>query len=277
MKQGSSDKLSAKRNGYQSDDDNVRYKINTKLLNNPAKSNVKPNKKPEPVKIEDDDDIRYKFPTAVTKTKSPEKKPKPKSKIKVNFWSNKQNVKRLHNNHNQVIVKEKTNRRHTVGTVPDVSPSSKSKPAVKVRKRVSFLPSPLFSDNHVPMVTVPDDLTIQLNEEEANDLGEDLNHAFVNSDSGIDDTKSNPPPRKKARTSTTQTSPRSLKGKRGNDELDSRPHANDNELEFFSKYVVQKLRRMETNQRIYSENLINTVLMLGQLGKLSGKSKIGDA
>lgn len=273
MKQGS-DKVSTKRNGYQSDDDTVRYKINTKHINNIAKTNIKSIKKVETKEIEDDDDVRYRLPTSLPKSKSPEKKPKPKSKIKVNFWSNKQNVKRLQGS---VPIKEKTNRRHTVGSVSEVSPATKSKTSsVKVRKRVSFLPSPLFSDNHVPMVTVPDDLTIQLNEEEANDLSEDLNHAFVNSDSGISDTKSDyNVPNKKARNSMTQTS---SKRKRSNDDITptTRIPANDNELEFFSKYVVQKLRRMETNQRIYSENLINTVLMLGQLGKLNGKSKIGE-
>lgn len=32
------------------------------------------------------------------------------------------------------------------------------------------------------MVTVPDDLTIHLNEEEANDIGEDLNQAVIEND-----------------------------------------------------------------------------------------------
>lgn len=243
-----------KKNGYQSDDDNIRYKLNTQYFNNNLKS---PNKhKKEKQKIIDDDEVRYKFPTVLNRTKPAENKPKPKQKIKVNFWSNKQTSNRLHN----VDPKSKTNRRHTVGA-PNLDKSDK---VVKVRKRVSFLPSPIFSENHIPMVTVPDDLTIQLNEEEANDLGEDLNQAFVNNGTKVS--------KRKSLNSENQMSTKHKK------KQDSEPRiqGNETELEFFSKYVVQKLRKMETNQRIYSENLINTVLMLGQLGKLNGKSKIAE-
>ncbi|CAH0407804.1 unnamed protein product [Chilo suppressalis] len=261
-------KSSNRRNGYQSDDDNVKYKLNTEYFNKLKKSTV-PIKKPEKINNEDEE-IRYKFPTVLNKPKI-EQKPKPKPKIKVNFWSNKQSGSRLHSNE---IIKDKVSRRHTVAAVTEELSKPKNT-VVKVRKRVSFLPSPLFSDNHVPMVTVPDDLTIHLNEEEANDLGEELNLAFVNSDSSGNDKNENS--RRKAKTSTTQTSPKSTKRKRSFEEVDSRTQGNENELEFFSKYVVQKLRKMETNQRIYSENLINTVLMLGQLGKLNGKSKIAEA
>ncbi|XP_028176196.1 uncharacterized protein LOC114364294 [Ostrinia furnacalis] len=262
-----SEKSSTRKNGYQSDDDNVRYKINTVYFN---KLNKSPNtqKKQEKV-LNDDNDVRYKFPTVLHNKPKVEQKPKPKPKIKVNFWSNKQTGSRLHN---VEANKEKVNRRHTVAAVSEEATLSKPKNSgVKVKKRVSFLPSPLFSDNHVPMVTVPDDLTIHLNEEEANDLGEDLNSAFVNSNNTDDEVS-----KRKNKISTIQTSPKG-KRKRSSDDYDARGQGNENELEFFSKYVVQKLRRMETNQRIYSENLINTVLMLGQLGKLNVKSKIAEA
>lgn len=259
MKQ--SDKQS-KKNGYQSDDDNIRYKINKQYLNSPINAQTKQRKNEND--INDDDNVLYKFPTVLSKPK-PEIKPKPK--IKVNFWSNKHTGSRLHNTEKE---KQKSSRRHTVAIA--IEAQDKPKPVVKVRKRVSFLPSPLFSDNHVPMVTVPDDLTIQLNEEEAHTLRDDLNQAFVNSDNSANDSKD----KRKSRSSLTQTSPRNSKRKRSL-EGESRVHGNENELEFFSKYVVQKLRKMETNQRIYSENLINTVLMLGQLGELNGKSKIAEA
>lgn len=260
------DKMLIRNNGYQSDDDNVRYKLNADYfnkINKPANAS----KKQEKIKNEDDD-IRYKFPTVLNKPKS-EQKPKTKPKIKVNFWSTKQTGSRLHNNE---ITKEKSNRRHTVASVIDNTTTKPKNSGVKVRKRVSFLPSPLFSDNHVPMVTVPDDLTIHLNEEEANYLREDLNLAFLNNVNSGNETS-----KRKAKSSTTQTSPKSSKRKRSSEEADGRSQGHENELEFFSKYVVQKLRKMETNQRIYSENLINTVLMLGQLGKLNGKSKIFEA
>ncbi|XP_026328797.1 uncharacterized protein LOC113236815 [Hyposmocoma kahamanoa] len=260
MKPVTSDKNSSKKNGYQPEDDSIRYKLNLAYFNDTAKP-VKAVKKEEKLPV-DDDNVRYMFPTVLAKPV--DKKSKPKPKIKVNFWSTKQSSNRLHNNE----TKEKTTRRHTIG-IPKELPPTKLKNSVKVRKRVSFLPSPLFSDNHVPMVTVPDDLTIQLNEEEANDLGEDLNLAFVN-DSNANSSKG------KSKSSTTQTSPKGNKRKRSNEDTSTR-FGNENELEFFSKYVVQKLRKMETNQRIYSENLINTVLMLGQLGKLNGKSKIAEA
>ncbi|KAJ8732807.1 hypothetical protein PYW07_015406 [Mythimna separata] len=256
------------KNGYQSDDDNVRYKLNTNFFNNAGKSPKL--KKIEKVE-EEDDNIRYKFPTVLNKPKPAEQKPKPKQKIKVNFWSNKQLVTRLHN---PEPSKQKNNRRHTVGATAEDTTATKPKhSAVKVRKRVSFLPSPIFSENHVPMVTVPDDLTIQLNEEEANDLAEDLNLAFVNS--AISNNKTDNSPKRKAKNANL-INPRDAKRKRSLED-EPRNHGNENELEFFSKYIVQKLRRMETNQRIYSENLINTVLMLGQLGKLNGKSKIAES
>lgn len=266
MKQGTPNKV-LKNNQYQFDDDNIRYKINKQYYN--TKSPTKTMKK-ENV-LNDDEIIRYKLPSSLMKTK-PEKKSKSKPKLKVNFWSNKQ-TSRLHNTE----VKKQLNRRHTVAVTPNDSLSTKSKSsAVKVRKRVSFLPSPLFSDNHVPMVTVPDDLTIHLNEEEANDLREDLNQAFVNSIGDATSNNSNESLKRKRRSSLT-ISPKSNKRKRSPDNADPRSQGSENELEFFSKYVVQKLRKMETNQRIYSENLINTVLMLGQLGKLNGKSKISEA
>ncbi|XP_013189087.2 uncharacterized protein LOC106133797 [Amyelois transitella] len=270
-----SDKSSMKKNGYQSDDDNnIRYKINLEYFNNNNKAPGKVLKKSEKVNVEDDD-VRYKFPTVLTKPKT-EPKSKPKPKIKVNFWSNKQSSSRLHNSETTAL---KTNRRHTVAATGEDTRATKPKNSgVKVRKRVSFLPSPLFSDNHVPMVTVPDDLTIQLNEEEAHDLGEDLNLAFVSSASSNESSANTT--KRKPRNSAVQNSPKGNKRKRSFDDAPSKVNSNpgnEHELEFFSKYVVQKLRRMETNQRIYSENLINTVLMLGQLGKLNGKSKVADA
>lgn len=250
----------SRRNGYESDDDRIRYKLN-KNFNNSLKS---PSKLKQSMKIsyDDDENTRYKFPPNISKAKI-ESKPKPKSKIKVNFWSNKDNSSgsRIHS------TEKKSNRRHTIG-VANAS-VIKSKAPVKVLKRVSFLPTPVFSDNHIPMVTVPDDLTIQLNEEEANDLHDDLNQAFVNHANS----ESTNNQKKKTINSIPQNS---LKRKRSHDSADSRIDGNANELEFFSKYIVQKLRKMETNQRIYSENLINTVLMLGQLSKLSGKSKVRD-
>lgn len=268
MKPITADKASSKRNGYQSDDDNIRYKLNKDYFNNIGKSPK--NKKVEKVQ-NDDENIRYKLPTAMlNRAKSSEQKPKLKQKIKVNFWSNKQSGSRLNNTD---AVKQKTNRRHTVAATAEDIITKPKQSTVKVRKRVSFLPSPIFSENHIPMVTVPDDLTIQLNEEEANDLAEDLNLAFINNNST--DIKSNNSKRKTKYSNDGYI--REAKRKRSMENLDTRTQGNENELEFFSKYVDQKLRRMETNQRIYSENLINTILMLGQLGKLNGKSKIGEA
>lgn len=264
MKQNSVEK--SKRNGYQYDDENVRYKINTKILNSATRT-AKSSKKS--IFINDDDNVRYMLPTSpVQKTKSIERKPKPKPKFKVNFWSNKPAANRITK---PEISTERSNRRHTVGgTINNLTFKPKTLP-VKVRKRVSFLPSPIFSENHIPMVTVPDDLTIQLNEEEVNDLADDLNLAFVERQL---EEKSNENSKRKDKAVKNQSSPRAAKRKRNSEDIDQ---GNENELEFFSKYVVQKLRRMETNQRIYSENLINTVLMLGQLGKLNGKSKISEA
>ncbi|XP_038210274.1 uncharacterized protein LOC119831092 [Zerene cesonia] len=245
------------------DDDNVRYKLSKQYLNNIAKANSKALKKYN----ENDDNIRYKFAPVSSRPKTPEKKPKQKPKIKVNFWSNKQIGPR---NQKEALNSAKSKRRHTVSIVDNVDSDKPKTPTIKVRKRVSFLPSPMFTDNHVPMVTVPDDLTIQINAEEAKTLGEDLNLGFV--DNKTDISKLQEQGRKKVRTSMTQTSPRSTKVNATT--VQQRNQGNENDLEFFSKYVVQKLRRMETNQRIYSENLINTVLMLGQLGQLNGKSKI---
>ncbi|XP_053603183.1 uncharacterized protein LOC128671070 [Plodia interpunctella] len=264
---------SLKKNGYPSDDDNIRYKINLDYFNNGNKSPTKIVKKVDKSKVEDDE-VRYKFPTVSTKPKV-EQKLKPKPKIKVNFWSSKTTGSRLHNTEST-----KTKRRHTVAASAEDTTAMKPKSSgVKVRKRVSFLPSPLFSDNHVPMVTVPDDLTIQLNEEEANDLGEDLNLAFVNSGSSNGDSGNTS--KRRPKNSSLPSSPKNNKRKRSFDDVlpkaISPNPGHENELEFFSKYIVQKLRRMETNQRIYSENLINTVLMLGQLGQLNVKSKITEA
>ncbi|XP_047986268.1 uncharacterized protein LOC125226350 [Leguminivora glycinivorella] len=261
MKQ-SSIKLASRGNGYQSDDDTVRYKLNREFFNNTNKATVKPIKKQE--NVEPDDDIRYMFPKVLVKNLANDKKPK--QKIKVNFWSTKPSISRMRK---LEAKKESSNRRHTVAVPSHERLNDKPKnSAVKVRKRVSFLPSPLFSDNHVPMVTVPDDLTIHLNEEEANDLGEDLNQVITEQDI-ITKSKSRDSSHRKSRSLPTQTSPKGTKRKHSDDS-----HGNENDLEFFSKYVVQKLRKMETNQRIYSENLINTVLMLGQLSKLNGKYKI---
>ncbi|CAH2267720.1 uncharacterized protein LOC120626099 [Pararge aegeria] len=256
----------SKKNGYHSDDDNVRYKINTKILNSATKASTSK----KGTSTNDDDNIRYKLPPPPPqKNKSNERKPKLKPRIKVNFWSNKQTSRIT-----KPEINKRSNRRHTVGgSIKELIVKPKTS-AVKVRKRVSFLPSPLFSDNHIPMVTVPDDLTIQLNEEEANDLADDLNLANANRQL---EQRSNENSKKKARATLSQTSPTGAKRKRNSDDADPRHQGNDNELEFFSKYVVQKLRRMETNQRIYSENLINTVLMLGQLAKLNVKSKISEA
>lgn len=266
MKQSSS-KLASRSNGYQSDDDTVRYKLNTEFFNNTNKAAIKPNKKQE--NVEPDDGIRYMFPKVLVKNLAVDKKPK--QKIKVNFWSSKQSLNRMRK---PDAKKESSNRRHTVAVSSHERLNDKPKnSAVKVRKRVSFLPSPLFSDNHVPMVTVPDDLTIHLNEEEANDLGEDLNQAITEQDA-ITKSKSSDLFKRKSRSLTTQTSPKGTKRKHSSDDSVGRSQGNENDLEFFSKYVVQKLRKMETNQRIYSENLINTVLMLGQLSKLNGKYKI---
>ncbi|XP_063361291.1 uncharacterized protein LOC134650265 [Cydia amplana] len=265
MKQSSS-KLASRSNGYQSDDDTVRYKLNTEFFNNTNKVAIKPNKKQE--NVEPDDGIRYMFPKVLVKNLAIDKKPK--QKIKVNFWSSKQSLNRMR----KADAKKELNPRHTVAAPSHERLNDKPKnSAVKVRKRVSFLPSPLFSDNHVPMVTVPDDLTIHLNEEEANDLGEDLNQAITEQDAATK-SKSSDMSKRKSHSLPTQTSPKGTKRKHSSDDSDGRSHGNENDLEFFSKYVVQKLRKMETNQRIYSENLINTVLMLGQLCKLNGKYKI---
>ncbi|XP_023934996.1 uncharacterized protein LOC112043706 [Bicyclus anynana] len=266
MRQTSNEK-SKKKNSKSDDDDNVRYKINTKIFNSITKP-LKPTR--NSIKfINDDDNVRYKLPNLPTEKPKPvERKPKPKPKIKVNFWSNRQTNKTT-----RPEVGKDISRRHTIGIDKIVVKPKTS--AVKVRKRVSFLPSPLFSDNHIPMVTVPDDLTIQLNEEEANDLAEDLN---LGNEQLAEKSKENSVITGRQ---TSQTSPkasqRGAKRKHNSQDSDRSQGNNDNELEFFSKYVVQKLRRMETNQRIYSENLINTVLMLGQLAKLNQKCKISEA
>lgn len=241
-------------NKYISDDDNIKYKLNTKhfphLLNNKT------------VKKDcgdSEDEILYKFPK---KTSEP-KVVKPKQKIKVNFWSNKQNSNRLHRSTNG-----ETSRRHTVAV--NAQDSTSKQKIVKLRKKVLFLATPQFSENHVPMVTVPDDLTINLNEEEANDLQEDLNSSAPPSTSRKKTVKFADLDRN-SQTTTTQTSPRGTKRKNKSDN-----NVYDSEFDFFSKYIVQKLRKMELNQRIYAENLINSVLMLGQLNQLSVRHKVGD-
>ncbi|XP_014363599.2 uncharacterized protein LOC106714964 [Papilio machaon] len=266
--------ITIKRNNNHSEDDLVRYKINKKYVNNANKS-AKIKTKKESLD-NDDDNIRYKLPAVSTKTKQ-DKKSKGKPKIKVNFWS-----KKLTNRLKKSETKKtESNQKHTEET-NKTSLLSKPKPTeVKVRKQVSFLPSPLFSDNHVPMVTVPDDLTLQLNEEEANALHDDMNHTHTNNECNSDSSKlneSNNDSSKsiESKTLSPQVSPRSKRHKRSLNNNDTKSQGNENELEFFSKYVVQKLRKMETDQRIYSENLINTVLMLGQLGELNGKSKVSE-
>ncbi|CAK1553730.1 unnamed protein product [Leptosia nina] len=247
--------VSAKKNSLKYDDENVRYKLNTQYFNNITKSKLN---------NDDDDSIRYKL-APVPKTKASNKKPKKKPTIKVNFWSNKlilQKTKRT--------TKNSLKHRHTIDVTDSVEPNKPTNPVVKIRKHVSFLPSPIFTEDHVPMVTVPDDLTIQLNTTKNQSIGK-LNLDNVQNEKDIN--KLHEQSRKKSRSSTTQTSPRSPKGPNNDSQT---IWGNENELDFFSKYVVQKLRRMETNQRIYSENLINTVLMLGQLGKLNVKSHIGE-
>lgn len=250
-----------------SNDDNVRYKINKQYFNKTVQQHAKQKKVKKD--LSDEDNILYKFPTVKLSKSKPEMKPKPK--IKVKFWSHKHTGSRLHNKEKEKL---KSSHRHTVG----VTDEDKRKPSiVKVSERVSFLPLPVISDNQVPMVTVPDDLTIQFSEQEANTLQKDWSQAFVNNDHGAKD--SNPPDvnKRKSKSSLTQTSPQSSKRKRRFEFVKSRVHWTENEHEYFSKYVVQRLRNMDTNQRIYSENLINTVLMLGQFGKLNGKSKINEA
>lgn len=266
----------------ESDDDNVRYKLNVAYFNKltkPKSRSKSPSKLPKSdnqvaVTNDEEDNVRYKLAEPILKLKpldmktirKSENKVKARPKIKVNFWSSKQNNTRL----NRSREKEHTNRRHTFASSDNAS--SKPKSSVKVRKRVSFLPSPLFSENHVPMVTVPDDLTIALNEEEANELKDDLNEAIKNPGYHVTHSTNS---QTTSKSSTTQTSPKGKKRRHSPD--DTKVQINETELECFSKYIVQKLRKMETNQRIYSENLINTVLMLGQFGTLNGKSKVTNA
>lgn len=254
-------KAISRKNNSKSDDDTVRYKLNTQYFNN-VKSTLKKSK------IEDDDDgVRYKLATITPKSKSIEKKLKSKPKIKVNFWSNKPLVLR---SKNRAVNIQDPKRRHTITTTDNAD--NQNKPTANVRKRVSFLPSPIFTENHVPMVTVPDDLTIQLNSANVKASGNHLNLGYNNE---TDINYLHEQSKKKSRISTTQASLKNCKSAPCNSGQTN--WGNENELEFFSKYVVQKLRRMETNQRIYSENLINTVLMLGQLGKLNSKSKIDES
>ncbi|XP_045516141.1 uncharacterized protein LOC123709076 [Pieris brassicae] len=248
--------ITPRKDNLKYDDENVKYKLNTVYVNS-AKSKSKKSKKQD-----DDDGVRYKLAPITPKSKAIDKR-KSKPKIKVNFWSNKHLVQSKN-----ATNKKDSKQRHTICTTDH---SDKQKvPVVKVRKRVSFLPSPVFTDDHVPMVTVPDDLTIQLNSANAKAMEDGLNLIYVNE---TDINNLHEQNRKKSKTSTTQTSPRTSKGCNSV----QTNWGNENELEFFSKYVVQKLRRMETNQRIYAENLINTVLMFGQLRKLNGKSKILEA
>lgn len=256
-------KNSAK-NGYVSDDDNVRYKLNANYFNSTSRKPDKVVEKARNAKT-DDQNVRYMFPVGPVKKQEP--KVKSKSKIKVNFWSNKHNATRIQKGE---LKQKEVNRRHTIAS--SLKDFHKPNPlAVKVRKRVSFLPTPIFSDNHVPMVTVPDDLTINLNEEEAHDLRDDLNTAYLNHELDHNSSKARLHKSKSAG-STTHTSPKGYKRKNVHFQVND----NEHELEYFSKYVVQKLRKMHTDQRIYSENLINIVLMFGQFGKLNGKTKILD-
>ncbi|XP_013178046.1 PREDICTED: myb-like protein W [Papilio xuthus] len=257
--------ITIKRNSNHSEDDLVRYKINKKYVNNANKSPAKIKTKKESM-ANDDDTVRYKLPKVSTKMKQ-EKKSKAKPKIKVNFWSKKLTNRLKHSE----TKRTESNLKQTDETYKSSLLTKPKSIEVKVRKQVSFLPSPLFSDNHDPMVTVPDDLTLQLNEEEANALHDDLNHTNTNNASNNDSNKLND-----NKILSPQVSPRSNRHKRNLNNNETKSQGNENELEYFSKYIVQKLRRMETNQRIYSENLINTVLMLGQLGKLNGKSKVSE-
>lgn len=263
MKPANTEKPNTKKNKNQFEDDNIRYKLNTNYFNSIMKGNkiVK-----NEVKVENDDNIRYKFPEVDNKSLS-NRKIKGKQKIKVKFWSNKNPFSQPSNpSKNKKDIKH----RHTIAGSVDSSIIKKKHSNVRVRKKVSFLPSPLFSENHIPMVAVPDDLTIELNEDEVSDFPDELNAAFANSKH--DDLGSNSMSKE---CQNTQTSTRVTKRKRSYDNnTGTIVHTYDNDLEYFSKYVVQKLRKMKTDQRIYSENLINTVLMLGQLDKLNVKSKI---
>lgn len=219
------------------DDENVRYKINTKKL----KQNVG--------NTEEDEIILYKFPEKKTEIKVQAKINKPKSKTKVKFWTGKKSLSRLEN----LASKKDTNRRHTIATnANDSTGAGPSTIKESVSKNLCLMPSSQFTHNHIPMVTVPDDLIINLNEtglSHFNGLRDDINDSLLNG------TLSNT-------SHSTDTVHNTVY---------------DNELEYFSKYVVQKLRNMETNQRIFAENLVNSALMLGQLGKLNIKSKIVDS
>ncbi|VVC98361.1 unnamed protein product [Leptidea sinapis] len=252
--------------GNQLDDDNIRYKINTQYIhkNKSKKSNLNQDV--------NEDNIRYKLPTSkVTSNKKTVTKLKSKPKLKVKFWRDKtlpiKRQKYMSSNKRNLLTRRK----------PDVIEKvaiKKKTPVVRVQKLKSSplanISRPDISENHFPMVTVPDDLTIQLNNENANALVTDLNLGFVHADLGD---KRLSEKSKKVQNSTAQTSPVFFVDNYGTG-VEPRTQGNDNETEYFSKYIVQKLRKMETTQRIYSENLINTVLLLGQLGELNGKLKI---
>lgn len=276
-----------KTNGYISDDENIRYKFNPKKILNghikkaspPSKNN---NKQLVPIKIkekfDESNNIRYSFPD----TKVIEKKKSPKSKLKVNFWStsSKSKLKFLDSCDKD---SESKRRRHTI---PDDSkkPVEKSYLSpIKVPKKVSFLPTPLFLDNHVPMVAVPDDLTLNFDEDDSAYLLND-NHSTDSSSNDNSSTNNNGMTFSESgdhlgtqnmRVIHKETHMREVSHtSNGHIAIESNIPNSDGELEYFSKYIVQKLRKMETNQRIYAENLINTVLMLGQLYELNSKVKI---
>lgn len=239
------------------DDDNVRYKINTKYLNNKTnKVSQIENKR----RRNSEDNVLYKFPDNITEKNKTKTKPKIKTKVK--FFSGKKSLSRLHNMAKNV---EKSNRRHTVAANCNTK-TSNTKTAGFISQQVALMPPPEFSDHHIPMVTVPDDLIISLNAADINELNCDLNSVEIN----------NVNPKGKKLMRSVYSSSKEIEQGYGCGNS-SNTQSYDNELEYFSKYVVQKLRNMETNQRIFSENLVNTVLMLGQLGKLNIKTKITDS
>lgn len=206
------------------EDDDALYKLNTNYMN--CNNLVK--RSDTESAIDSEEDVFYKFPDTID---TPVKKPRRANipRTKVNFWSS---CKKL----NRRQKREKANRRHTIAVTEQESSETD----------VTEGPKPsVILDNNDPMVTVPDDVVINLD----------------------DDILRNNTRNQRKRSKKTRGTKRSLNGT-------EKQQPSDNEVEFFSKYIEQKLRRMETNQRIFSENLVNTVLMLGQLGKLNIKSKV---
>lgn len=276
-------------NGYISDDENIRYKLNPKkILNGHIKKTSPPsknNKQLVPIKVKDKFDesnnIRYSFPDTVNeKNKIVEKKKSPKSKLKVNFWStsSKSKLKFLDSRDKD---SESKRRRHTIPDDTKKSVENSYLSPIEVPKKVSFLPTPLFLDNHVPMVAVPDDLTLNFDEDDSAYL---LNDNHSTDSSSIDNSSTNNNGLTFSDSADhlgtqnivihKETHMREV-SHTSNGHIAIETNINsDGELEYFSKYIVQKLRKMETNQRIYAENLINTVLMLGQLYELNSKVKI---